>query len=305
MNKQLLFRTSMTVLAAFIAICLFSQVEIILDPAELIPADSGYYIGGIYKDKDKDGTDEFYNKCVDEYGDASHNESGEQQGFTYNRCMIMPTCWPKDADDDHNEAAIEHPEGYIELTKTKYVGTDSAVMGYIITPPIENLDSMRIEHSPDVSYLTNRIYFLLEVSKDNGATWENVFIEGETQSKKGDVSKWDGSVSAEFQAIKDLSRNSSIIMRIMTKPSTTEYRSQRLKIHWIKIVAEKASLIRPVTTEDIIVKVSNNQIYTEQGQIQVYNLLGQLMGSGNYITVKSGIYLVRTPIGATRKVLVK
>ena len=128
-----------------------AQQDIILDPAELIPADTGYYIGGVDKDKNNDGQDEHYNGCSDEYGDASHNESGEQQGFTYNRCMIMPTCWPKNAVEDHSLAEIDHAEGYIELTKSKYAGTDSASLGYIITPSIANLVSMTLETSPDVS----------------------------------------------------------------------------------------------------------------------------------------------------------
>ena len=102
-------------IAAFSPIA-FAQEELILDPSELVPADTGYYIGGVYKDKNQDGTDEFYNQCVDEYSDRHHNEIGTQQGYFYHKCMIMPTCWPKDADEDHSLSDVS--QGYIELGKT-------------------------------------------------------------------------------------------------------------------------------------------------------------------------------------------
>lgn len=310
MKKQRLLKNLIIAITVFIGVSLFAQEEIILDPSQLTPADTGYYIGGVWKDKDQNGEDEFYNGCIDEYGDANHNESGVQQGFTYYHCMIMPDCWPKDAADDHTLATIDHPEGYIEITKTKYYQTDSAVLGYIISPPVKNLVSLDLEVSADNSTESK---FWLEISKDNGATWElSPFIEGTTGTdgnKKGIDLKYDAASDASFAKMITASQESSLVIRLMTKPQMTDnpkdYRGQRLKVHWLKIVAERASAVKPIREDLVQVKVMDNMIFTEQGNIEVYNLLGQSMGSGNYIAVKSGIYIVRTENGATQKVLVR
>jgi hypothetical protein len=310
MKKILHFKSLTMLIAACMPAGLMAQQDIIFDPAELIPADTGYYIGGVWKDKNLDGIDEFYNLCVDEYGDSHHWEWGEQQGFTYNDCMIMPTCWPKDADEDHSEAEIDHPEGYIELTKTKYVGTDSARMGYIISPAIENLVSLTLETSPDVSYNDQRsIKFWVEYSTDNGETWEASYIEDETRSKKGDARTYDGSVYVEFGDMKAASAEGPIVIRIMSKPLIEDsYVSQRVKIHWLKIVAdpstESAGTI-PYTNPGNI-RVFKRTISATGEIIQVFNITGQHIGYGKEVTVKdAGIYIVRMESGAAHKVFVK
>ena len=235
MKKQELLRQTVTTILVVFCISLFAQDEIILDPKDMTPADNGYYIGGIWRDKNNDGIDEFYNGCVDEYSDASHNESGKQFGFTYNRCMIMPTCWPKDADEDHGLAEIEHAEGYIELTKTRYVGTDSVILGYILTPQVENLQSLTLETSPDVSSNDQRhIYFWLEYSKDNGTTWEETYLQDETVSKLGDTRTYDGSIYYQIEEMMNASAEGPIVIRILAAP---QLYPQRVKIHYIKIVA--------------------------------------------------------------------
>ncbi|MBN2275970.1 MAG: hypothetical protein JXR41_01615 [Bacteroidales bacterium] len=306
MKKQKFLKQTFTAFLAAIGLVIFAQEDIILDPAALIPADTGYYIGGVYKDKDQDGTDEFYNGCVDEYGDASHNESGVQQGFTYNLCMIMPTCWPKDAVDDHDLAEIEHAEGYIELTKSKYPGTDSAQLGYIISPPLQNLVSLYLETSPDVSSNDSRhIYFWVEYSKDYGATWEMSYIQDETISKAGDSRTYDGSVYLEFEEMKTASTEGPIVIRIMSTPQESPPGPQRVKIHYLKIVADKASAIQPVTIDCPEIKILNNTIYNEDNTIEVYNMLGQFIGRGRSVQVPDGIYIVKTPEGSTQKVFVE
>ncbi len=307
MRKIRLIQFITTAFTMLLAVSVCAQEDIILDPAELVPADTGYYEGGVEKDKNDDGIMEFYHECDDEYGDASHNESSVQQGFTYNRCMIMPTCWPKDAIEDHT-ANIEHPEGYIELTKTKYIGTDSAVMGYIISPPVKNLVSLTLEVSPDVSYKTNPIYYQIEYSKDNGATWGDTLIVTETQSKDGEEHVYD-KTDAEFQKMIDESKATSIVLRIMTKPQiqigdNIEYASQRLKIHYLTIVAERASSVRTPFADKPKIKVFDHMIYSENSKISVYNTLGQFMGSGNTVSVKSGIYIIRAENGTTQKILI-
>jgi hypothetical protein len=309
MRKNRLFKQISTAFIALMAAGIYAQEDFILDPSQLVPADTGYYIEGVHKDKDQDGSDEFYNGCVDEYGDANHNESDIQQGFRYNRCMIMPTCYPKDAVSDPSAAEIDHAEGYIELTKTKYVGTDSAVMGYIVSPSIENLVSLALETSPDVSASDQRhIYFLIEYSKDNGENWENAYIQDETTSKKGDLHEY-SSTNADFNKMITASQSGSIVLRVMTKPQIQigdkiEYASQRLKVHYLKIVGEKGSAVRSLIVEKPELQIVNNTIYCENNTMKVYNTLGQFMGTGNSVAVKNGIYIVRFENGATRKILV-
>jgi hypothetical protein len=306
MKKHKLFKQSVTALLAFMGMSLFAQEEIIFSPKDLIPADTGYYIGGVTKDKNQDGIPEFYNGCIDEYGDASHNEAGVQQGFTYNRCMIMPTCWPKNAVDDHALAEIEHAEGYIELTKSKYPGTDSAQLGYIISPAVTNLVSLYIEASPDVSSNdTRHIYYWIEYSKDGGTTWEETYIQDETISKAGDAHTYDASVYLEFEEMVNASKEGPVVLRIMSTPQETPPGPQRVKIHYLKIMADKVSAIKPVTLDFPLVKVLNNTIYMEDASIEVYNMLGQHMGSGESIQVPDGIYLVKYPSGKIQKIRVE
>lgn len=305
MKKHRLFKFIVTAFVASIAVSLFAQDEIILDPKDMTPADTGYYIGGVWKDKNDDGIDEFYNGCVDEYGDANHNEAGEQSGFTYNKCMIMPTCWPKDAVDDHGLAEIDHAEGYIQLTKSRYPDTDSAVLGYIITPRIKDLVSLTLETSPDVTSTESRhIYFWIEYSKDNGTTWESSYIEDETTSKKGDSRTYDGSIYFAFEEMMDASAEGPIVIRIM---STPQEQPQRVKIHYVKLVATLAGdvPVNEIKIENATFKVLDNVIYSEEGEIQVYSILGQFMGSGRSVAVQEGIYLVRTSDGSIHKTLIK
>ena len=306
MKKQKFLKQTLTALLAFMGMGLFAQEEIILEPKDMIPADTGYYIGGVYKDKNDDGTDEFYNGCVDEYGDANHNESGVQFGFTYNRCMIMPTCWPKNAVDDHGLAEIDHAEGYIELTKSKYPGTDSAQLGYLISPPLANLVSLYLEASPDVSSNDSRhIYYWIEYSKDNGTTWEESYIQDETISKAGDAHTYDATTHLEFEEMVNASKEGPIVVRIMATPQETPPGPQRVKIHYVKIVAEKASAIRPVTLDNPSVRILNNMIVAGDVAVEVYNTLGQLMGSGRSVQVPDGIYVVKYPSGKTQKIFVE
>lgn len=301
MKKQKLLKGSLIAIMAFSGTALFAQEEIILSPKDMIPADTGYYIGGVYKDKNpQDGIDEFYNKCVDEYGDASHNEAGVQQGWTYNKCMIMPTCWPKDAVDDHTLATIDHAEGYIELTKTKYAGTDSAILGYIISPAVKNLVSLDLEASPDVSSNTTRhIYYWIEYSKDNGTTWEAAYIQDETEFKTGDAHTYDATTHPEFEEMINASKENPIVIRIMSAPQADPPGGQRVKIHYVKIMAEKVSGIKDKTIEDLSIKVVNNVIIAEES-ISVYTITGQFINSGKSIEVPDGIYIIKSPLGISK-----
>lgn len=312
MKKQRLFRTTMTALTAFIAISLFAQDQIILNPKYMVPADTGYYIGGAWKDLNDDDVDEFYNECTEEFGGENHNEAGVQFGFTYNKSMIMPTCFQKDIDDT---TKMDHSEGYIQLDKTRDVGTDSAVMCYIITPPVTNLVSLTLEVSTDNTRTNDRpIDWLIEYSKDNGETWENSYIiDGYpiTDKKYGETFVYDGSEFQEFGDIKTASQEDPIVIRIMSRPQVYEpdgsvsIWAQRLRVHYVSIVADKVSSINNIEFDLGTIRINNNTIYSDNGTIEVFNTLGQFMGSGEFVSVQSGIYIVRNEMGATQKVLVK
>lgn len=309
MKIHLLRKTLLTSVITVLGISLFAQDEIILDPSTLVPADTGYYIGGTMKDEDGDGTPEFYNGCYDAYGDGSHNEAGVQQGYTYNRSMIMPDCWPKDAIDDHTAALIDHAEGYIELTKSKYPNTDSAVMGYIITPAVKDLVSLTLELSPDNTPQESRpVSWYLEYSKDNGVTWEETYIESNlaTKEKKGEEWIYDADGYLEFDEMVRESESTPIVIRILSKPLTETYTPQRLKVHYIKLVATMATIgVNSIAVQPMSIKVLDRQIISENGRIEVYNILGSKVGSGKSVNVDRGIYIVKSESGEKQKVLVQ
>ena len=293
MKKMLTLKISLTVLTLIIGVNLLAQDEFILDPSALIPADTGYYIGGVWKDLTGDDIPEFYNGCFDAYGDANHNESATQQGFSYVKCMIMPTCPSK---DEPTTVAV----GYIEISKTKYVGTDSAILSYIISPSIMNLTEIYMELSPDVSSNDQRhIWYYIDYSTDGGETWSTVYIKDETISKQGDKHTYDGSIYFEFDEIKAASETGPILLRLMSG-------EQRVKVHYLKIKASVPTVSVSSLKEDrITFKVYENMIFAGQGKVMVYNLLGQIVGQGESVYVPDGIYIIRTSDGLIHKVYVK
>lgn len=298
MKKTSTLKFSFILLTLFIGVNLLAQDEFILDPAQLIPADTGYYIGGVWKDLSDppDGVPEFYNQCYDAYGDANHNESGTQQGFTYVKCMIMPTCTSK-----HPETTIVKT-GYIEIGKTKYVGTDSARLCYIISPAIMNLTEIYLEVSPDVEPNDQRhIWYYIDYSTDGGETWvETTYIQDETLSKDGDLHTYDGSLYYQFDEMKTASQAGPILLRLMSG-------EQRVKVHYYRIKASEPinNSVIPIREDRINFKVYENTIFANHGKVVVYNLLGQIVGRGESVYVPDGIFIIKTSDGIIHKVYVK
>jgi hypothetical protein len=278
--------------------------EITLDPSKLVPADSGYYIAGVWKDTDNDGIpDTFYNGCVDEYGDGDHREAGTQQGFTYRGAMIMPTCVAKG-----DQPIVS--TGYIQLRRSWYLGTDSAVIGELVCPPVTNLQSLYMEVSPDVTPLATRhIYYIIEYSKDMGVTWEETFIRDESTSKNGDLKTYDGSVSLEFQEMIDASQSTPILIRIYTDPQDPsaggQTYPQRLKIHKIILTADKASGVKDIAADQSNILIRNNTVFAKTGSISVYNMMGSLVATGESVSLNSGMYIIKSDSGYTEKVVIK
>jgi hypothetical protein len=297
----------------------WAQREITLDPSKLIPSDTGYYIKGIDLDKNKDGIMEHYDSCSQEFGDKEHFEKGIQQGFSYQKCMIMPTCPSKNMPTN---VSI----GYIQLGRSSNVGTPTEVLSAVTSPPIKNFKSLYLEVSPDNSPLATRhIYFFIKYSSDNGLTWAPDSLLDETLDKAGDIHTYDSTSVAslpkdtseinrlKFKArIKEIitaSKAGPIILRVYTDPQPTAA-AQRLRIHKLIITADtvgqQPNAIPIVKVDKPSFNVINNVVYAKEGRVSVYNILGQCVGSGASVTISiSGIYIIKTYKGKTYKVYVK
>jgi hypothetical protein len=233
----------------------------------------------------------------------------------------MPSCYAIDAEDSASKSNVS--QGYIQLDKSKYMlsaGTDkdSSHACYVLSPALMNLDSIYVELSPDVTIQTSRkVSMDLEYSTDGGDTWsgsDDVWIElnldaaykkyGQVFHVNSKMSEW----GLYFDEFVKASESGSIIIRFIgTDYSYVQQGSQRIKIHNIKIYATEPTSSAIQTKVDLTkISIQDNTIYTEDGSnLVVYNYMGQTIGVGNNVTVKSGIYIVRTESGSTRKVLVK
>jgi hypothetical protein len=289
---------------------LLSQSGIILNPAELIPHQDGYYVAGVNLDLNEDGIMEFYNGCFDGYENPlspqdNHHESGTQQDFTYINCMIMPTC-------AHKSTPIEPPvpDGYIQMAPSLYLGTDSASISAIITPTVINLQSLSMETSADVSINDNRkIPYNIEYSKDNGITWEPAFIQDYVAAQGGYRATYTSESHLEFDEMVNESKVNPVLIRISTNDVSLErpLKGQYVKIHSIKIMAEIVSSIRESNIDsrkfDILVK---DRTVSSDNFMILYNCMGQFAGSGKTVCLPSpGIYIVKLPDGTSQKLFIQ
>lgn len=279
---------------------LLAQEEIIFSPADLIPHEEGYYITGVWVDDNNDGIDEFYNGCADFYENTAspqenHVESGDQQGFTYEKCMIMPDCEPKGTPIDppvHN--------GYIQIAPCIYSGTDSASLSYILTPPLRNLESLRLETSSDVSINDNRkIPYFIEYSLDGGTSWESSFVQDYVSAQGGDRKTYDGSgFQYAFKDMIDASDEGPVTLRIITNDLAAErpIKGQYVKVHYISITARlNTGMEEALQTAEPCFTVHRRTIISRKGEMSVLTLQGRLVATGTSISLPSaGIYLVRT-----------
>lgn len=291
------------------------QEEIIFSPADLIPHEEGYYITGVYVDENQDGIVEFHNQCDDYYElvpqdpQLNHVETGTQQDFTYMKCMIMPDCDPKGT-------PIDPPvkTGYIQMAPCYYTGTDSASISCILSPLLRNLVSMTLETSSDVSINEQRyIPYFLEYSIDKGITWEPSFIQDQVATQGGYRITYDKDHSLSFLDMIDASEETPIIIRLITNDVSVERpdKGQFVKVHHIKILAEKVT--EPSNSEQSLssgerffFRVYDYSIFSLKDPLEVYNTLGQMVGSGMRVTLPhSGIYLVRSQQGKTQKVYIR
>lgn len=304
------------VLLAIICLLSSAQEEIIFSPADLEPHEDGYYKAGVWVDENEDGILEFHNGCEDYYEDdvyddgfydphENHAETGEQQGFTYVNCMIMPTC-------EHKSTPIDPPVavGYIQMAACLYSNTDSAILSYVQTPAITNLVSIYLETSADVSINESRkIPYNIEYSKDYGTTWEPTSLSDNVLSQGGYRVTYDGSVYFEIQEMIDASKLSTIVLRIITNDRVVEGASQGqfVKLHYLKLTADIPTSVSSINSnQSLQYRIDNHTIITNEETIQVYNLTGQLIGSGIRVTVPySGIYLIKSNDSRVQKIVVR
>jgi hypothetical protein len=302
----------------FACVSIIAQEEIIFSPADLIPHDDGYYVSGVWVDENEDGVMEFHNGCDDYYEDEpdgspdwfynpheNHAETGEQQGFKYVNCMIMPTC-------EHKSEPIDPPValGYIQLHACLWSNTDSAIISYIQTPPVSNLVSLTLETSSDVSINPSRsIPYNIEYSKDYGTTWEYTYLSDHVLTQGGSRITYDGSIYYQFEEMMNASTESPIVLRIITNDRAVagSEQGQFVKVHLLKLTADLVTSVNRVKTgQPAKYQVRDLTITVVRSTLQVYNLTGQLIGSGTKVTVPySGIYIVRLTDMAVHKVYIK
>jgi hypothetical protein len=294
------------------AISAFAQTEIIFNPAELTPHEDGYYKAGVYVDENQDGVDEFHNGCDDYYEDEDyikdgfydpswmHQETGDQQSFKYFDCLIMPTC-------EYKGDGIDPPvaTGYIQMHACMYSGTDTAKYSYVQSPPVSNLESIYMETSSNNSTDNRDVVYNLEYSKDLGATWENTYFQDKIITQGGLRVTYDGSVNLEIKEMIDASKVSPIVIRVITNDREATPTGQFIKLHSLKLTAVFASSIQSVNYSELVLRTEDLTIISEKQKIEVYNIMGQYIGTGNYVEVPlHGIYMVKPKNGPVQKILV-
>ncbi len=291
-------------------ISLLAQGEIVFSPADLIPHQEGYYVAGVNLDLNGDEIMEFYNGCFDGYENPgrpqdNHHESGAQQNFRYMNCMIMPTC-------THKNEPIEPPVhlGYIQLAPSSNLGTDSAVIGAILTPPVMNLQHLLLETSSDVSIQDWRpIIYNIEYSKDNELTWEASFIQDHLTAQGGYRVTYSGESHLEFEEMVNASKTGPITIRISTNDVKLDYPNKGwyVKVHYLSLMADLYTAIDEsrygVNNGNLRI---NERTVVSDYPVRIFNSLGQTIGTGKMINVpSSGIYFVLLPSGVSQKIFIR
>jgi len=300
-----------------------AQDEILFEPSELSVTDSSYYIKGAWVDYDKDGVLDWYNGCYDAYECKSwegyavqenHHESGTDQGFKYENCMIMPDC-PSKYEEDTIVPPI--PRGYIQMAPCVYPGTDSASMSAIYSPPIMYLESLELALSVDVSIKPGEreIPFNIDISKDFGETWEDgFFINDICTERAGTWALYEEGHSIDFDMMIEASEEGPIIIRLYTNDRSIDapLKGQFVKVHlitiWAELYEEETQVGIKQNNIDLTkyYSISDRSITSLKGLVSVYNPSGQLIGNGKIIAVQNaGIYFLKFENGYTQKVFIK
>ncbi len=343
-TRTLQFLLSLIFLA--ISSITFAQTDttIILNPDNFVPHEDGYYVSGADVDKvGNDGIPEHYDGCEDAYGDASHNETGIQNGWTYENVIIFNDC----QDDEISVAAgstikgtqpvSDWPtsESIIQITKLKKLDSADMTFGYIQSPAFSNIKSLTVKASTDVSINGGRdIFFLIEISRD-GQVWSyldyseipggdalaDAFIIQKMTNQGGDIHTYT-SGNSDFDAIKAISESAdSIMLRIVSFPDLDRSKidGERLKIWEMTIEAQTVvpssggpgdttALATSVDLTQAPYRIVNGEFESLCNEkLYVYRLSGALVGTGNNVKIPSskGLFIIKTESGFAEKVFIK
>lgn len=327
MRTQLIRILTMTLFALFVLGDLQAQEDttIVMNPGDFTPHQDGYYLLGV--DKEEDGVINHYEGCYDAYGDSDHKESGEQNGWEYGNVIIFRNCDPEGVD---NAVKGTPPEGWpeegnmIQLTKHKYALSDSAELGYLVSPEFTSISSLEVLVATDLSTHGRTIMIMIEASLDGGETWQYAdtedgteFIWDEVVDQGGNFLTYTAGSSESFDAIKAASESGPIRLRFLTMPAQgvdfSEESGERLKIWGITIEAKTVPegsggtvLAAEPKTEAFTIR--DDEFIATKGvhELHVYNLSGVLIGSGKRVPAcGQGLYLVKTSNGVTKKIYLK
>ncbi|MBN2610001.1 MAG: hypothetical protein JXB00_00430 [Bacteroidales bacterium] len=301
-RKSLFSFFAALIVAAFVS-SLYAQDTLIFDPSLLTPSDTGYYVKGYDKTEGTPPVVVHYDSCSNEFQESHHFEADTLEGFYFQNGMVMPTCPSKNTPSNVSL-------GYMQLGKSMDLGTATEKLCALTFPPVQNLISIYLEVSPDNSPIPapdpneRHIYFYVEYSKDNGDSWQVNKIHDETLDKAGDKHTYDAAGSfTVFNEMKTASETGPIVIRVFTDPQPG-LNPQRLRIHKAMVIADKVSSLTDYITDNEFITVLNGVIISKTGTVKVYNIHGQLIGSGDKVSVKNGIYIVASEDGRTQKVMV-
>lgn len=305
----------------------YAQTEFSLISGDLVPHEEGFFRDGVTYDFNDDGLDETISGCPGEFDFEDferrdpfnvtydlHNESGEQQGFTYKNCMILSVCDAK-YDSDLNPP-LSH--GYIQMRPGIDTSDVDLAYSYIESPEISNIVSITIETSPDVSIQTSRqIPYLIEYSKDGGETYDlDYYILDAVQSQEGYRVTYTPETNEIVEKMSSDSKTQNIKLRFITNPDSPELGAQKgqyVKVHKITIVADSAFTetpdLGPLSSDQLLkedpVKIRNRVVFVDEGSLRVYHLSGRLIGKGSEVQVNRGLYVVVTDKGFRKKILIQ
>jgi hypothetical protein len=234
--------------------------------------------------------------------------------------MVMPDCQSKNTP---SEISI----GYISLQKYKYADTDTMQFGYVISPNVRGLEEVELEVSPDNSPSTSRpIRFRLEYTKDGGVTWDDIYyIEDdmlEDDDKYGYVATFNGTTvigtSDELiweQIVAD-SEEGPIKFRVRTvqyysdgtpndNGEPMDARAQYIRVHKFTIKTNYVGINSNTIALEPFFTLRDNTIESLNGEVTVYNIVGQIIDKGERITLMDGVYIVESKAGISQKVIIK
>ncbi len=300
----------------------FAQT-IVLDPSELEPDEDGWYLsGGYVYETNTDGdtiSSTFYSGCDDEYEDnnygsdydpqKNYTESGTQQDFTYEKCLIMPKCSAKGD-------APTVSDGFIQIAPCENISTesDSTSWSYILSPPLENLTEFYMAVAClSTSSNYSKTFFYIDYSTDNGATWSSdssIFIDGEISSKNGEeytINSNDADYGSYFKRFVSASNKGPIIIRLSTGDYYDDVRAQPMSVHDLTITADiyTTTAISNNTIDNFFFSLDNRTIISENESLSVYSTMGSLIGKGTEVTVpEGGIYFIRSSSNEIKKVFI-